>query len=365
MIKAGQAYDPRNEFEHRDEVDRELALKYDKRQDIIIPVGKKLGFNGTAGEQVTLQYDSSAFKIVIDGLTVVELATDASVTTLEGRVTTAEGDIDTAQAAIITNASNISTVDGKLTASYGLTVDVNGRIASMKLLSNGTTSTVAFTASTFQVYNGSTNDAPFEVSGGVVKIKTANVGNLTADSITAGTLSVARIADGTLDTIKLALNAITAADIYEGSEVPGSPLNSTSSYVEIGEVTLDVPANAKVRMDWSLFAEGSNASTSDTAYLQVKITRQPSAGGSEVDVYETYAAAAGSAYDLDLTDVPEIGGVITIPDNHYGHVSGFDSDAPSAAEYDYRLYVRHTGGSLVGGAWGVSMVRLAGTLFKR
>lgn len=213
MIKAGQAYDQRNEFEHRDEISRELAQKYDKRQDIIIPYGKTLGFNGTNGEQVVLSYDE-AFKVTIDGTTVVELATDTDLTTLESRVSTAEASItteattrasaDTAisssvtslTATVGTNTSNISTntsaiatINGNLSASYALTVDVNGKIASMKLLSDGSTSTIAFDATSFRVYNGTSNETPFEVTGGAVKIKTANVGTLTASNISVSTLS--------------------------------------------------------------------------------------------------------------------------------------------------------------------------------
>lgn len=85
-------------------------------------------------------------------------------------------------ASVTTNASAIATVDGKLSASYGLTVDANGRIASMKLLSDGTTSSVKFTASTFQIFNNTTDEAPFEVVSGVVKIKSANVGTLNVGS---------------------------------------------------------------------------------------------------------------------------------------------------------------------------------------
>ena len=95
---------------------------------------------------------------------------------------TTEGSSNSLQAGVTTNASAIATVDGKLTASYGVTVDANGRIASMKLLSNGTTSSVKFTADTFQIFNGSTDVAPFEVTGGNVKIKSANVGTLNIGS---------------------------------------------------------------------------------------------------------------------------------------------------------------------------------------
>lgn len=181
MIKSGPAYDQRNEFEHREGVERELANTYRKNQDIIIPYGKKLGFNGTNGEQVVLSYDE-AFKVTIDGTTVVELATDSSLTTLEAQV-------DDNTASITTNASAISTINGNLSASYALTVDVNGKIASMKLLSDGSTSTIAFDATSFRVYNGTSNETPFEVTGGAVKIKTANVGTLTASNISVSNLS--------------------------------------------------------------------------------------------------------------------------------------------------------------------------------
>lgn len=209
MIKAGPAYDQRNEFEHRDDVARELANKYDKRQDIVIPYGKKLGFNGTAGEQVVLSYDE-AFKITIDGSTVVELATDSSVTTLQSEVTaarsgeasllarvttvnttatnagtaasTAQSEVTAARqgeasltAKVTALASATSTVDGKLSASYALTVDANGRIASMKLLSNGTTSSVKFIASTFTIYDGASDVAMFEVSGGAAYVAGSRV----------------------------------------------------------------------------------------------------------------------------------------------------------------------------------------------
>lgn len=98
-------------------------------------------------------------------------------------------DIETLSASVTTNASAITTVDGKLTASYGLTVDANGRIASMKLLSNGTTSSVKFKADTFSVYNGSTDEAPFVVEDGVVKAKKVQAATLSAISADIGTVT--------------------------------------------------------------------------------------------------------------------------------------------------------------------------------
>lgn len=79
-------------------------------------------------------------------------------------------DIDTLTASVTTNASAITAVDGKLTASYGVTVDGNGRIASMKLLSDGTTSSVKFKTDTFQIYNNVTDVAVFDVTGSQIRM---------------------------------------------------------------------------------------------------------------------------------------------------------------------------------------------------
>jgi hypothetical protein len=96
-------------------------------------------------------------------------------------------------AAVITNAEAIVTTDGKLSASYALTVDGGGRIASMKLLSNGTTSDVKFTASTFSIYNGTTDEAPFVVEGGVVKAKKVQAATLSAISADLGTITAGQL----------------------------------------------------------------------------------------------------------------------------------------------------------------------------
>lgn len=173
MIKAGPAYDQRNEFEHRDDVARELANKYDKRANIVVPFGQKLSFTSVSGKLATLGMDGSDnFTISIDGGAGVSFATQASVTT----------------------------VDGKLTASYGFTVDVNGRIASMKLLSNGSTSSVKFLATTFSVYNGTTDEAPFTVEGGVVKANKVLAGSVTATEISVSSLDAISATIGLLRT---------------------------------------------------------------------------------------------------------------------------------------------------------------------
>lgn len=260
-------------------------------------------------------------------------------------------------ARISINATAIATVDGKLTASYGIVVDGGGRIASLKLLSNGTTSTIAFTSTTFLVYNGTTDEAPFEISGGVVKIKTANVGDLNATTITAGTLNVARIGDGTLDTIKMAINAVTKGAVSETD----TGYTVTTSYGDIGSITpIVVPdSDTLVKLDWSFFLDGVNADLSAESVVYVEITREPSGGGSATQIYETFAGGSAAMLHYELS-----GGVdeLDIPYYYLGQVAGFDSDQPGAGSYTYRLRLKKVGGS---GTWEASKRRFFGMIFKR
>lgn len=120
MIEPPPTYDRRNEYENRNKLEAELAQKYDKRTNIVVPYGKSLSFAGVEGQLITFGYSTSG-GFLINGV--------------------------------------------------------------------GASSSLIFTVSSFIVSNGVSNENPFEVSGGVVKIKTANVGTLTAANISTSTLS--------------------------------------------------------------------------------------------------------------------------------------------------------------------------------
>ena len=101
-VAAPKEFSRLNEVAFRNYVDGELADSYRKSADLIVPVGMKLGFSGTGGEQAVLQFDAGALQVVIDGLTVVSLATDEALTTLSAQV-------DANTASIITEASTRAT----------------------------------------------------------------------------------------------------------------------------------------------------------------------------------------------------------------------------------------------------------------
>lgn len=250
-IIAEKAYSEENENEFRSNMERRLARTWQKTGDLIVPVGKKLGFAGADGSEATFQYDSGVFSLQIDGVTLVSFATDtdltaitsayqAADTTLQANITseaTTRANADTAIASSVTtltatvnghtssisiNATAIATVDGKLSASYALTVDGGGRIASMKLLSDGTTSSVKFLATTFSVYNGTTDEAPFTVEGGVVKAKKVAADSVTATEINVASLDAISATIGTLRTatsgarVEIKDNLI---EVYDASNV--------------------------------------------------------------------------------------------------------------------------------------------------
>ena len=109
-------------------------------------------------------------------------ADSALSTTLTTLQTTVNGHTTT----ISTQATTINGIQAK----YSIKVDNNGYVSGFGLIStanNGTvTSTFNILADAFKVYNGTTAVAPFEVVGGVVYIKEANI----------QTLQVGKLIDG-------------------------------------------------------------------------------------------------------------------------------------------------------------------------
>jgi len=170
LIKAGQAYDQRNEFEHRDDVERQLANKHDKRTDLILPFGKKLGFVGATGNEVVFGLDGSGvFSITVDDSTVFNLATSDDLTSL------------------------------------------------------------TFTVDSFVVSNGTTDEKPFEVSGGVVKIKTANVGVLVAANIDTGAVTASKISVSSLDAVSATVGLLRTASSGARMELESNVIRAYDS----------------------------------------------------------------------------------------------------------------------------------------
>ena len=110
------------------------------------------------------------------------LASAQSVTDLSSAVNGNTANISTV-------ASTLATVEGYTESRYSINLDAGGAVAGMSILAqDGSTqnpySEIRFNADKFKIFNNGTAgdatdyDAPFEVSGGVVKIKSANIGTI-------------------------------------------------------------------------------------------------------------------------------------------------------------------------------------------
>lgn len=185
----------------------------------------------TEGDIATAQAD------ILSEATARATADSANATLISGldtRLTTAEGDIATAEAAIVTEtnarvaqdtalASSISTltttVNGNtasvntlqtsingLQARYGVSLDVNGYVTGFVQNNDGQTGTFTILADKFAIVQpGVSPFVPFEVSGGIVRIKEASIGSLQIDKLTSGVLTagVTQNADWNVGTGKI------------------------------------------------------------------------------------------------------------------------------------------------------------------
>lgn len=143
-----------NEVAFRNYLDSEFADTHRKSSDLIIPYGFRLGFVGATGSEVAFELNSSdQFAITVNGDTAITFASSGDLSALNLSLT-----------------ALVEEVDDKLQGSVALTLDVNGRAASFKLLSDGTTSDIIFKADTFQFFDGVSDRPVFLAEGGLITI---------------------------------------------------------------------------------------------------------------------------------------------------------------------------------------------------
>lgn len=151
---ARKEYDPQDESMFRESVRKVLKNSYDKRGDLVVPLGKKLAFTSPQGEVVAFGYTGlGEFAIFVDGATALTFATAGDLSDLEASITI-----------------ELAEIDGKLVGSFGFSLDVNGRAASFKLLSDGTTADIVFKADAFKFFDGVTEKPLLFAAAGVLTV---------------------------------------------------------------------------------------------------------------------------------------------------------------------------------------------------
>jgi len=179
-------------------------------------------------------------------------------------------------------------------------------------------------SATFTIYDGSSDVAMFEVTGGA-----------------------AYVAGSKVRTESMGLNTVTQGDIDEQD----SSASVTTSWTALADVALTVPdATTVVKLDWSIYIDTSG---DPEDALEVRIKR-----GSTV-IYETIAITVPPMISFFVEPDQQF----DIPQRFNGQFGGFDSDTPgSSGSYTYYLEARSAYGL---SAWGVSKRRFAGMQFKR
>lgn len=121
------------------------------------------------------------------------------------------------------NASTIADVDGNVSGSYGVTVDANGSIAGLQLLTDGTTSGIEFAADQFKFTNGAGTLTPFSIDAVNSKI------NLTGDVVFT-TSSIPAFDQDVQDYIDTVGEIFTSTTTISGGQITtGVIKNSTFS----------------------------------------------------------------------------------------------------------------------------------------
>lgn len=225
---------------------------------------------------VTLTTDTSANTTAITNLT----STVNSNTSAISSEATTRANADSALATDITNltttvngnSSSITTlntttanINGDLNAMYVLQVatESNGSVsaAGMVLGSNaqggsGAQSYVQFQADKFAVWNGSSNIAPFIVSGGSVFIKDAMIQNGAITNAKIGSLAVddAKIANLAVTEAKIANTSIATAKIQDAAVTNAKIQNLAVTNAKINDlsatkITADQLDSARINVD--------------------------------------------------------------------------------------------------------------------
>lgn len=218
-------------------------------------------------------------------------------------VATDDTRIATVSAAVITEASARVSADGTIEAKYGVKVDVNGHVSGFGLIAtaNGAAPTSAFvvTASSFQVFDGTSSLPVFSISGGVVRMQNVVIGNAVIENLAVGTS-------------KIANSAVTKV-------VPGSGGSSTPT--TLTSATWTTVASASLGgTDWNDQSGTPGGQYKRIITVSVDMTAVDSGTFANAFVSCKIRTGDGSGSWNDLWEGMSDGGVTTI--KNYGQIKG-------------------------------------------
>jgi len=219
-----------------------------------------------------LQGDVGANASAITGLTATVTSQGGQISANASSITALTTEVDGNSASI---TSALASIDG-IEAQFSIRANVNGRVTGFGLIAGGAETTFGILADRFVVVDpaaDATAQAPFEISGSNVFIKTAFIRNLDATQITRGTRAAARIGAGTITADKLNVSSLSAITANLGTVTAGTI---------IGNIIATASTGARVQLDPFSGLRTVNSSEQTTAQLSFNGAGFLGLGGSAI-----------------------------------------------------------------------------------
>lgn len=239
------------------------------------------------------------------------VAQTLEVDRIDGEVTATASALNSLSTTVAGNTATVSTLASSvngLQARYGVALDVNGYVTGFLQNNDGSSGSFTILADRFAIVTpGASPQTPFEVSGGVVKIKEANIGSLNVEKLNPGNLnaSITQNGDWTVGTGRIIWDNGTHM------KVAGVGFGSTGQFIEWFGPKMDIPmcseANAitYLKTNGDAYFGGSlsagvlrNASQSSAIASNASVTIGPfGTNGSPITVVTSYSA------ESDFTEI--------------------------------------------------------------
>ena len=220
----------------------------------------------TTGQQI--QAEAAARSALSSTVSLI----DGKVTSTSNQVTNLTSRVDSDFATINQTLQTVVDDQGNASAVYALDLDVNNRIAGIKLENNGNSSQFSINADAFKVFNGTTDVPAFKVENGDVFLDQVSINTLTVGDL-QGDINVITPFSGsgyrTWGPTSAGYKLLTTIDL---------PANGTPGIAHVPTISMAFSGIFKTDTAYIKLSM-SKASTGLDNYTQIQVMRQRSTSG--------------------------------------------------------------------------------------
>ena len=220
----------------------------------------------TTGQQI--QAEAAARSALSSTVSLI----DGKVTSTSNQVTNLTSRVDSDFATINQTLQTVVDDQGNASAVYALDLDVNNRIAGIKLENNGNSSQFSINADAFKVFNGTTDVPAFKVENGDVFLDQVSINTLTVGDL-QGDINVITPFSGsgyrTWGPTSAGYKLLTTIDL---------PANGTPGIAHVPTISMAFSGIFKTDTAYIKLSM-SKASTGLDNYSQIQVMRQRSTSG--------------------------------------------------------------------------------------